>query len=131
MRRIVPVIALAVALLLTGCTGFGIAELDREQRDSDKLELPERYEESLVDQESIRWLAEHDGVDFYAARSDLGVCLIMVRDGDTDGSMAGCTQKELKVEGMGFPTARFFIDRPPPTAPDGMTQLTPNLYIAE
>lgn len=64
MRRIAGVIALAATVLLTGCAGAGIAELDREQLASDKLDLPPRYDESGFDGGSTRWLAEHDGVDF-------------------------------------------------------------------
>jgi hypothetical protein len=131
MRRLTAVLALAAAFLLTGCTASGIAEFDREQLASDKLDLPARYEDAGFDENSIRWLAERDGVDFYAAQSGAGACLIMVKDGDTEGSMAGCTQTELTVEGVGFPSARLYIDHAPPGVPDGMTQLTPNLYVAE
>jgi hypothetical protein len=131
MRKVAAVIALAVAVLLTGCTGSGIAELDREQRAADKLDLSSRYLEAGYDGASTRWLAEHDGVDFYAAESNEGTCVIMVKDGDVDGSFGGCGSEELKLSGGDFPTVRLYIDGPPPTVTKGMVELTPNLYVME
>lgn len=131
MRRIAAVSALAAALLLTGCTGSGIAELDREQRAADQLDLPPRYVEAGYDDDSTRWLAERDGVDFYAAESNEGTCVIMVKEGDVDGSLGGCASEELKLSGGDFPTVRFYIDGPPPMVTKSMVELTPNLYVME
>lgn len=132
MRRLGVLVALAAALTLVGCSTTGIAELDRAQLDSDKLDLPARYfDEPAFDPESIRWLAEHKGVDFYAARTPDSTCLIMVVGGNVEGSMAGCSQKELGVSGRGFPTAHLYIDVEPPEPTKSVTVLTPNLYVME
>ncbi|MEX1077757.1 MAG: hypothetical protein WED09_01440 [Homoserinimonas sp.] len=132
MRTLATGFVLGVAFLLTGCTSSGIAEFDREQLGSDKLDLPSRYfDDAAFDPESIRWLAERDGFDFYAARSADGTCVIMVEGGDVDGSMAGCGSEELRVSGRGFPTVRLYIDTPPIEITESMIELTPNLYVLE
>lgn len=133
MRRLGAVIALAAIFVLTACAASGIAELDREQLDGDKLTLPARYfEDANFDPDSIRWLAEHEGVDFYAARSTAGTCVILVNDGDVDGSVAGCTGGgELAVSGVGFPSAHLYIDSAPTVATESMIELTRNLYVVE
>jgi hypothetical protein len=130
MRTIAAVIAFAAVFVLAGCTTLGIPEFDREQLESDKLDLPSRYAD--YDQDSIRWLAEYDGFDFYAAKSADGTCLILVRDGDVENSFSGCTAgPELGLSGRDYPTIHLYVDSPPPGVPAGTTALTPNLYVRE
>jgi outer membrane murein-binding lipoprotein Lpp len=130
VRKLTAGLVLTAALLLTGCSS-GIADFDREQRASDKLDLPSRYDESKFDYDSTRWLAERDGFDFYAAKSADGTCLIMVKGGDVDGAVAGCGSEELRLSGGGFPTMHLYIDTPPLVATKSMIELTPNLYVME
>ncbi|WP_141879572.1 hypothetical protein [Homoserinimonas aerilata] len=131
MRKLAAVVAMAVLVLLTGCAASGISEFDREQRAADKLDLPSRYDDVQVDSDSTRWLAERDGVDFYAAQSADGTCLILVKGGDVDGSLAGCGSGEVGVSGLGFPTVHLYVDGPPPAPTESMIELTSHLYVFE
>lgn len=133
MRRITTAAAIVAGFMLTGCAATGIPEFDREQLASDRLDLPARYlEDNRFDVDSTRWLADHDGFDFYAARSTEGTCLILVREGDVENSLAGCSGgTELSVGGSEFPSMRFYIENPPTDVTESMIELTPNLYVME
>ena len=131
MRKTATLASIAVAFLLAGCTASGIAEFDREQTAVDRVDLPERYTGVLgFERDSMRWVAEDGGVEFYVARVTDGACVIMVKDGDVDKAMSACGGGEVGTSGQGFPHAKLYLDAPV-SGPSHLKQLTPNLYVSE
>ncbi|NLP83800.1 hypothetical protein HF576_08075 [Microbacterium sp. CFH 90308] len=126
----VPVAVAGLTVILGGCawTGGSYAALDRDRQPSD--ELPDVVEEagSDMDADSARYVGEHDGVEFWLARTDEpeSVCLV-VYPNDTDW-VTGCGGYGSRL-GVGGPSGDYVLLPDGLPAPDDTTKLIDNVYL--
>ncbi len=126
----------AAVLALTGCTGPVIGLLDREQTEQDVLTI--RTDLDGIDLDSTRFLAERDGVEYFAATpvdgtGAEGIVCLLVEEGIGVG--LECTPLEPGTAGPTIRDSRATVvllpdtfDRASLTA-DGFELLHPNLAL--
>lgn len=87
MRRFTtPLLVLAAAFTLAGCSSSGYSDFDREATDADVLP---GYVDVAVDEGSVRHAGSNEGVDVYLARSGSELCIALVVDLDDWGVACG------------------------------------------
>src|SRR5690554_6723535 len=84
MRRIGVVLAIGVALVLSGCEGSAYPAFDRAATAKDALPADVDIELTEAELQSVRYEASYDDIDFYVVREDTNhVCLLVATSGQS------------------------------------------------
>lgn len=121
--------ALMVALLaLSGCSPAYPAAFHRAQTVGDIPDLD--YGEWDIKQASARFLAEESGIQYFVARNnEESLCLVLVRIGQPNGAVMGCSEHGVAVEAYFGPKVELIV--PDMDERPGWRKLAPNLYAQD
>lgn len=146
-RRIGWMLGLGALLMVTGCSQSetGIALLDEPATDADSIDVgagplePDAWEG--IDPQSVRFVAEHDGVTYYLAEPrdpelDGGLCLAVVEPGALacgGPSQGAPADAAVLILDYGTGAAAVFRDGDDTSvlADQGWTQVHPNLLVQD
>lgn len=130
MLATLPVAVACLGVLLGGCawSGASYEVLDRDRQASDELPEVVAAGSDDMDADSARFIGEHDGVEFWLARTDApeSVCLV-VYPNDTDW-VTGCGAYGGQL-GVGGPSGDYLLMPDGLPAPEDATKLTENVYL--
>jgi len=131
MRLTMSLLPITLILITSGCTSAstGLADLDQAPAVDHPLpaELPSYATEDL-DQESIRWVGEHDDADLWVAshRDEDTSCVIAYPD--ADNWIVGCGGGVTRASGPDGITYSIVPDGM--SAPDGFIAVSENVFVA-
>ena len=129
MRRLPAIATLMLALLvLSECSSTGIQAFDRAQVEADIPDIA--YEEWEIERDSIRLLAEDEGIQYFVAQGDEGsVCLVHSQLAKPEQIVSSCGTGGLVLQGSSGPKVELVVpdmgERP------GWRKLAPNLYAED
>ena len=129
MRRLTATAILTLTLLaVTGCTAGGVVAFEREQTEADVPDID--FEVLNIERDSVRFMAEEAGVQYFVARSEEGtLCLVPIAQGQPEAAASYCADHGLGLQSGTGPKLELVVpdmgERP------GWRKLAPNLYAED